>query len=372
MTQFSYSPTQRQAVICMLSYLSAFAKGSLEELQATTAEKLDLMFQLHDLQALIGHWEVVWGPAIFQAHKSDVADNTMFMARCLDEPKLIVSIAGTNPYSWFNWLLEDLPVRKKEVWPTFTGDSTQLQPKISQGTANGLRVLQEMKAGGQSVTDFLQTYLSASSESMSIVVTGHSLGGALSPAMAVYLADTQPTWDPEGRAELTLMPMAGPTPGNVDFATYGDQKLNGRIQRIWNEKDIVPHAWDKTLMGELSTLYTPTIKPSWLTCFVIFITRRIANRSDYGHLRPDANPLPGEVVPNSEAIQMLPASFINRFLPKYMVQMGYQHLEAYYRLLDMKAFAQIMGGTLPDALSGPDLEELRRRVAEQNENSPKN
>ncbi len=372
MTQFSYSSTQRQAVICMLSYLSAFAEGSVEALQALTAEKLDLILQLHDLQALIGHWEVVWGPAIFQAHKSDVADNTMFITRCLDEPKLIVSIAGTNPYSWFNWLLEDLPVRKKEPWPTFAGDAAQLQPEVSQGTANGLRVLQAMRANGQLVTDFLQTYCSTQDEQIGVIVTGHSLGGALSPAMAVYLADTQPTWNSDGRATLALMPMAGPTPGNVDFATYGEKQLNCRIQRIWNEKDIVPHAWDKTLMGELSTLYAPTIKPSWLTRFVIFITRRIANRSDYGHLQPDADPLPGEVVPTSEAIQLLPPSFINRFLPKYMVQMGYQHLEAYYQLLEMDAFFQIMGESLPDALAGPDVEELRRRVAEQYENNPKN
>ena len=372
MTEFSYSPTQRQTVICMLSYMSAFAEGSAAELQRVMAEKLDLMFQLHDLQDLIGHWEVVWGPAIFQAHKSDVADNTMFIARCLDEPKLVISIAGTNPYSWFNWLIEDLPVRRKEAWPTFDGGPPQLEPKISQGTGNGLRVLQRMKVDGKTVVDFLQSYLTTQTEPLEIIVTGHSLGGALSPAMAVYLADTQSIWDSEGRAKVALMPIAGPTPGNVDFATYGEKKLNGRIERIWNQKDIVPHAWDKELMKELRTLYEPTIKPSWLTRFVIFLTRRAANRSDYGHLQPDAVPLPGEVVPTSEAIQMLPPSFFNRFLPKYMVQMGYQHLEAYYQLLEMEAFARIMGDSLPDALSGPDLAELRRRVTEQEAETPKN
>ena len=368
----TYSPTQQHAVLCMLAYLSTFDEGSAEQLQTTMAEKLHLMFQLHDLQDLIGLWEIVWGPAIFQAHKSIVADNSMFVARCHDRSQLVVSIAGTNPYSWFNWLREDLPVSKKVDWPTYLGNPIGLQPKISKGTANGLQVLQQMKANGQPLLDFLQDYLTMQTEPLSVTVTGHSLGGALAPAMAVYLADTQATWDPANHAEVSVMPIAGPTAGNLDFAVYGGEKLNGRIERIWNEKDVIPHAWDKTQMAKLPDLYMPTIKANWLVRFVIFLTRQVANRANYAHLKPDMLPLPGHVVPTSQAIKMLKPSFINKFLPHYLVQLAYQHLEAYYNLLQMEAFSHIMGGSLPDALSGPSLEELRRRVAEQSDQPPQN
>ncbi|MGH9905070.1 MAG: lipase family protein [Pyrinomonadaceae bacterium] len=53
-----------------------------------------------------------------------------------------------------------------------------------------------------------------------ISVTGHSLGGALSPAVALWLSDTKAQWDPSGRSSLACLPSAGPTSGDQAFATY--------------------------------------------------------------------------------------------------------------------------------------------------------
>ena len=368
----TYSPIQQQTVLCMLAYMSVFTEGSVAQLQARMTEELRLILSLHELQDLIGRWEVVWGPVIYQAEGSTVADNTMFVVHSLDTPQMVVSIAGTNPYSLFNWLFENLPIRRKEAWPTCGGNEAGFKPEISQGTANGLRILQAMQADGQTLLEFLQAYLPALSGSMAITVTGHSLGGALSSAMAVYLADMQLTWNPDNRAVVSVTPIAGPTPGNLDFAMVADQALNGRIQRIWNDKDVVPHAWDKAQMTKLPTIYAPTIKPNLFIRFVIYLAQQAANRSDYAHLQPDPLPLPGKVVPTAQADDLLPTSFIHKFLPSYMVQMAYQHLQAYYDMLQLDAFAQIMGDKLPEALAGPDIVELRRRIAEQTEDGPKN
>ena len=358
----TFTPQQQHAVLCMLSYLVAFAEGSEDELQATMAEKLRLMLAWDKVQALIGRWEVVWGPVVTQLNDSGVADNTMFAAYSLDEPQMVISIAGTNPYSWHDWLWQDFSVRQKTAWPTYQGSQSGFKPKISRGTANGLRVLQAMRSEGQTLVEFLQAYVAAKVQSLPITVTGHSLGGALAPATAVYLADTQPTWDAANRAVVSVMPIAGPTPGNLDFAVYGEGKLNGRIQRIWNAKDIIPHAWDKAQMAELATLYAPAIKPTLLTRIVIKLAQWIANRADYAHLQPGASPLPGTVVPNEQIIAVLPPSLLNKLLPHFMLQMGYQHLEAYYNLLAMDEFLHLMGDKLPDAFSGPDVEDLRRWV----------
>ncbi len=358
----TFTSKQQQAALCMLAYLVAFAEGPENELQATMAEKLHLMLAWDKVQALLGRWEVVWGPVVTQLAGSNVADNTMFAVCGLDEPQMVVSIAGTNPYSWYDWLFQDFAVRKKIPWPTYQGTRSEFNPKISHGTANGLQILQAMQSDGQTLVEFLQAYVATQTESLPITVTGHSLGGALAPATAVYLADTQPTWDPDNRAVVSTMPIAGPTPGNLDFAMYGEEKLNGRMQRIWNAKDIVPHAWDKAQMAKLDNLYAPDIKPTLLTRIVIKLAQWIANHADYAHLQPGAIPLPGTVVPNEQIIAVLPPSFLNKLLPHFMLQMGYQHLEAYYNLLDMDEFMHLMGDKLPDALSGPDIEDLRRWV----------
>jgi hypothetical protein len=74
-----------------------------------------------------------------------------------------------------------------------------------------------------------------------LAVTGHSKGGALAPAAALWLAEN---WSPaRSTAEISCFSFAGPTPGNADFARRYNARLGASTRRIVNVMDVVPHAW---------------------------------------------------------------------------------------------------------------------------------
>ncbi len=72
--------------------------------------------------------------------------------------------------------------------------------------------------------EFLKDYVARATAPVNIQVIGHSKGGALAPALALWLADTQGTsvagaqqWDPASKARLHVSTFAAPTPGNAYF-----------------------------------------------------------------------------------------------------------------------------------------------------------
>ena len=64
----------------------------------------------------------MWGPAVLVAPGSLLADNVMYVAQAGPDTatpqQLVVAIAGTNPYSPFDWLLEDASVAILVPWLT--------------------------------------------------------------------------------------------------------------------------------------------------------------------------------------------------------------------------------------------------------------
>src|SRR5262245_1838210 len=82
----------------------------------------------------------------------------------------------------------------------------------------------------------LMTFLAmraAAGPPLEVIVTGHSKGGALAPAVALWLKDAldsgreDESWDPSRRARVRCHAFAGPTPGNEAFAARIGEKLGG-------------------------------------------------------------------------------------------------------------------------------------------------
>lgn len=69
-----------------------------------------------------------------------------------------------------------------------------------------------------------------------VVLTGHSLGGALAQIAAADLSAFADTAD----AEYTLLTCAAPRAGNLRFARGVAAKVEGRAYRVVNDVDIVP------------------------------------------------------------------------------------------------------------------------------------
>lgn len=173
--------------------------------------------------------------------------NTMYIAHNSSTDQYVVAIAGTSSNSTMDWLLEDFDVLRMVRWPY--GKHIPLFADITAGTHYGLTQLTNLKdpTSGITAIDYLESI-----KASNIYVTGHSLGGTLSPCFALYLQNEM-----SNSPSISCLPVAGATPGNATFASYYDSLLQNTTTRIWNNFDIVPHADNPSLMEEVLNLYSP-------------------------------------------------------------------------------------------------------------------
>ncbi|KAG8063371.1 hypothetical protein GUJ93_ZPchr0003g16616 [Zizania palustris] len=136
---------------------------------------------------------------------------------------IIVSIRGTQENSVQNWIKDMLWKQEDLNYPSMpkakvhTGfyssyNNTLLRPAI----ANAVRKARELHGD------------------MNIIVTGHSMGGALASFCALDLAITH------GGDNVFLMTFGQPRVGNAAFASYFAKYVPNTI-RMTHEHDIVPH-----------------------------------------------------------------------------------------------------------------------------------
>lgn len=253
----------RQQVFCLnlLSNIASSRKGNQQQLELYARQHVHAVVNDCTIAELIEKWQVAqvgWGPVVYQAHHSQYADNTMFVAKKSDSNIYVIAIAGTNPLSRFGWVTEDGEVEKTVKWPYGAPDNHLC---ISEGTSKGLNILLNMEYKGEKLLQFLHRI---SQQPLELHVSGHSLGGALSPSLALALFDLKNQWDPNGNATIEVLPTAGATPGDTNFASYYDSKLGDHTDRIWNQKDIVPHAWELNMLAQIPDLYSPKLQPNLL------------------------------------------------------------------------------------------------------------
>jgi len=235
------------------------------------------------VKALIGDWSLKWGPSV--AIKGSAASNSLFVAYCASlefedgtYPTYVVAIAGTDPYSAFDWIVEDANVASIVPWEGFTSaqigagstDEGEIlppltKPYISKGTADGVNTLTTMlpTPSGVETGKTLHEFLSSiQGKTARVVFTGHSLGGALSPTLALYLEEKGVL---NGFEKVLVYPSAGPTPGNEHFrdrfkAAFPPSPHPATSYKAWNTnitngRDVVPHAWAVVTMAQIPTIY---------------------------------------------------------------------------------------------------------------------
>ena len=97
-------------------------------------------------------------------------------------------------------------------------------------------------------------------------MTGHSKGGALAHALALWLADTrdagaEPAWDSRRLATVRCFSYGAPTIGDAGFAEHATTVLGDDLHRIVNPLDVVPHTWSVDDLTRIGGLYGDLVEP---------------------------------------------------------------------------------------------------------------
>ncbi|MFZ2403945.1 MAG: hypothetical protein WAW41_02335 [Methylobacter sp.] len=278
-------------------------------------------------------WNVVWGPAYYEPKDSSKIGNTMFVAQ--QGTWYVIAIAGTNPHSTFDWVQEDGDIAPTP-WTYYT-----VAGNVTTGDNLGLTNLLTLTS-----PNTLQAFLASLSdkETIQLTITGHSLGGALSPLLTMALMDPNSSassginlsyWK-----QVTLLATAGPTPGDATFAAYVQNFVTNNPSQltadfIWNSNDIVPHAWSLTppkvktetnTLQELPAIYPDVALPGD-SCVSAAITSAINNATPYTYTQFDSIPgFTGQLQPygGTELSKLLWGES-----SKYLAQADYQHTQAY-------------------------------------------
>jgi hypothetical protein len=194
----------------------------------------DLISGIESQYSTPGSWKLEWGPAI-SSHNA----NLVYFATYRDSsggPVFgAVVVRGTDIHTglWgiLSQLKEDLGGGSQQTWPS--GDA-----RIAAGTYSGMQEILSLAASGQTLTQFLGTFL-PNAAGMPIAVTGHSLGGCLTSAVALNLA-SQPVC-----SGFTIVPVtfAAPTAGNQAYVDLYTTTFPSAA-RWYNTWDLVPMAFN--------------------------------------------------------------------------------------------------------------------------------
>lgn len=306
---------REMAALAFIAYAGELLQGEDDEVEKRLAPCVkDELWR----QALTrGRFELAWGPSVSQFVTGEYDDNMMYAVRRADDASsMVVAIRGTNGPAFLDWLLESLDVWRTVRWP-FAPAGSQAG-RIARGVHTGLDALcgmiptSEVPGGGRPLRAYLAE--AAAGGLSHVVVVGHSLGGSLAPAYALYLEDTHADWDPEGKVTLSVVALAGPTPGDRDFAHYYDAHLGAATRRLHNRYDASPHAWEARTIREMPGLYRPSIEPPLWVGPAACATARKARALHYLQIRADAPPIPGAILPGERS---------------YLGQIGWQHVCGY-------------------------------------------
>lgn len=392
----------KKELIHSISFLSNAAydiqASSFDVLQKNTTDIVNATLTNLDVQNDIGVWTPIWGPVVFSnnpSSKTVVADNTMMLVYNQAENLFVVGIAGTNVVSTYGFFQEDFKVNNMVKWSDVVKKDIKNSGSIAEGTYLGLNILNDLKGPeltvnhgtGPAVTMItaLQNFIALTDNHIAnaeVAVTGHSLGGALAPVMAMYLQETATGgWNNGNVTTISAWPTAGPTPGNADFAKYVAAQMGTNYQSYYNPLDVIPQAWQTSTLELIPNLYKDYLTAPESVAPYNTPVGTLAVGALLNTVNPLINPfgpiqytqvLPWNVLPdakfNSDMNNALNIYFNTmktiyisnsslkaylpylQFLLLFLKQMLYQHTKAYNSMLGIEDFMNKYDGIKYDIL----------------------
>ncbi len=278
------------------------------------------------LAKLLPKEEIIWGPAMHfpelipgqkntDSALSPLSDALVLITRNTDTGICTVIFRGTNTISAAEWMLQDFMVQKQVPWAEMGTTSAPSGAMISEGTATAIRLRLPLmpesgeKGAGISFEDELIGLASnAGTDGAPRVLrfTGHSLGGLLAPAFALW-AKEETVAKGIVPPNMEIYAFAGPTAGNKIFADYLNSQLPG-LRRYASPLDLAPRVWQAATLEPAPKLYEPEIKMLPVTRSLYAIALRIAKEK--GYAQPNqAIAVPSTVVPVKGKVFLLEAAY---------------------------------------------------------------
>ncbi|KXJ88156.1 hypothetical protein Micbo1qcDRAFT_214784 [Microdochium bolleyi] len=348
MTDFNFNLSQQ--VYCLSS--ASNAVGSMRGTEADLQTAMDTALA-SELPRITGDWQKSWGPRVYKRDPKlrGAAENVWFAAVSESQKTVVVAVAGTAPVSIQDWL-DDMDVKKVVNFDSWIAQwSTGIKEPvidekpqndgaayIARGTAMG--VYNILNNVDQATKTHIWEYLNTLEAGYTVIFTGHSMGGAITPALALGLSLAGMS----GSDQTYAMPSAGPTSGNLLFvdkykkaypmtsvpgATAGYQVLN---LDLYNTDDIVPQAWsldpsqDRNLTNILGAIYTPAVVTStWaqgLAGFLVSIAKGLSCNSEIKYVPIPGQKFTGPGLVTISTLSLLGTSILSNHTTDYWAYIG--------------------------------------------------
>jgi len=265
--------------------------------------------------------ELVWGP-VQLSDWGFFAYAAMYAVRVKSTNSIWVTIRGTNKDSLWSWFYEDFAVgRKANLYHLHELHNKHSDIWVSQGTFLGMSYLTNMR---DPITNLTLVQCLSKTSYARLYVTGHSLGGTLSPPLFVYLNQLL---NGGGAAHnMALFTYAGLTPGGKKFNALFDKMCPWNSHFDWrfhNSLDIAPYMWES--FNNVKNVYAANdLYYLYYGAPGIFIRKYFHEADDLGI--GYAQPQTGHRLTG-----MFDTSFIDEEL--WSVQAAHQHGTATYRSL---------------------------------------
>ena len=219
------------------------------------AQQSDIESNVAGLKVEGGSWSLEWGPA-WTLTDSNLAYGAAFTPTGASAPSLVAIVTrGTDvnvdPLGIIVQVGQDLRVIDQLPLPWDTSSSAA----ISRGTVDAWRDATTMsskgKLFGKNLPDYLSTVIGTVPQ---LVLCGHSLGGALTTALAVWLASQYGS--SLGSTSVQPVTFAAPAIGNQAFMSSYQSTYSSNLG-FANSLDMIPNAWAS--LSNIPGLYSPNL-----------------------------------------------------------------------------------------------------------------
>ena len=181
-------------------------------------------------------WTLAWGPG-------EVEGILAYVARSSDKSTYALAFRGSlsqlTAHEFVDNWLANINTFRQVPWLFPQGGAVQ----ISSGMNGALAYVTMLtdRTTNKHLLDFLRGVV-ASEKSLNLLVTGHSLGGALTQLASQWLYNQLVQTGHLANVHITPMTFAAPTTGNQQFSALFQTTFPDNYACV-NEHDIVPRAW---------------------------------------------------------------------------------------------------------------------------------